>query len=530
MQDGTDSNRSVLTEAERARLPGLTAAVLTGPAPAGVLLGILAELDTEQRPALAAAVFESVVWRADVRHYWVHFRMAKVYAALGPARDDAAFLMAAAAVQMQPDWDASNQPFRELFAVLQRRGEARAAVEVFLAAAELTPERPPAEPWAMAPLLRDTGLTLPGAEPAPPRPGSRLTHYVAGAEERPAWTCPAYGGALPAGLEPLGEAMARTSVEVAELPDAELLICNDATVVLDRDGTLHADLSVCAYPELVRRKFERLAARGEAIETRDAEDAVVIADRFPGPNLCHFLLDQITRLALYQRAGVDVAEALVIGPEVQAEFQRHILRLAGVAQTLGAGRLARVRAERLWVSSNCRGTRHQHAAHLGAPWAVEFARATLGGRGQHGQRRLYVSRGDVAARQVVNEDEVMALLAPHGFELIQPGRLPYEAQLAAFRGASHVIAPHGAALTHMIVMPAGAHVLEMFHPLYGTYAFALQAAAAGLRYAAMLARDFEFDTPAWNDPGVADARHDRYLARHMRVDLTALRHYLADVL
>jgi capsular polysaccharide biosynthesis protein len=160
---------------------------------------------------------------------------------------------------------------------------------------------------------------------------------------------------------------------------------------------------------------------------------------------------------------------------------------------------------------------------------VAFIGATLGGRGSKGWRRLYVSRADAAARRVVNEAEVMALLEPHGFETIVPGQLPYDAQIAAFKQASHVIAPHGAGLSHLVLCPPDAHVLEIFHPLYGTASFGAQADAAGLRYAAMVARDWDSDAPQWNDPAVLGSGSGRFGERNMRVDLDTLSGYLATV-
>jgi capsular polysaccharide biosynthesis protein len=240
------------------------------------------------------------------------------------------------------------------------------------------------------------------------------------------------------------------------------------------------------------------------------------------------LFDQISRLALYRRLNVDTGRALVIGPEIGMPAQRDIFRLADVGAHLGTDRVARLRARRLWVSSNCRQLRHP--GHLGAAWAVDYVQTILGGRGSKGWRRLYVSRADAGARRVVNEAEVMALLEPHGFEAIVPGRLPYHAQIAAFKQASHVIAPHGSALAHAVLCPPGAQVLELFHPLYGTAAYAMQAAAAGLRYAALVARDWDSDAPAWNDPVLAAASLGRFGGRDMRVDLTVLSRYLATVL
>jgi capsular polysaccharide biosynthesis protein len=526
MDASSVQNRNELTAADRERLPGLVAGVLAGKPPVNAMLSLLAELDREINPALAVAVFESVVWRANVNHYWVWFQVAKAYTALGPSRDDAAFITGALAVQMQPDWPPSTQPFRSLFLILNRRGRARDAVDLFLHEMELHPQAPAAEPHEIAPLLHLVSVALPVG--AAPRPDSRRDHRVVDADSRAPWECPVFGGAMPYALRPLASGMPRPAIDVAELPDAEVLIYHDSTVVRDRDSRLHEDLSVSDFPELVHRRLERLEQASGPVECHEADAAVVILDRYAHQNLCHFLLDQVSRLALYRRAGVDPGSVLVISPEPRTDFQKRILARAGVTRWLGTGRQARVKAGRLWVSTNCRGL--EHAGHRGSDWPVAFAREILGGQGERGWRRLYISRADATARQVVNEAEVIALLDPYGFEPIVPGRMPYEAQVAAFRQASHVIAPHGAALAHIVLCPPGAHVLEMFNPLYGTAAYAMQAAACGLNYAAMVTRDGVSDAPEWNDPDLADVSQSQHGPRSLRVDLPVLRAYLATVI
>ena len=92
-----------------------------------------------------------------------------------------------------------------------------------------------------------------------------------------------------------------------------------------------------------------------------------------------------------------------------------------------------------------------------------------------------------------------------------------------------MIAPHGAALTHLPLCPPDARVLELFHPLYGTAAYALLAAAVGIDYAALVGRDWESDAPAWNQPREAHELGSLFLDRHFRVDLEALSGYLATV-
>ena len=125
---------------------------------------------------------------------------------------------------------------------------------------------------------------------------------------------------------------------------------------------------------------------------------------------------------------------------------------------------------------------------------------------------------------------MIALLEPFGFEVIVPGQMPYEAQLAAFRQASHVISAHGAALAHMVLCPPGTHILELFNPLYGTGAYAMQAAVCGVHYAAMVTRDGQSDAPEWNDPELTDVTRSQHGARNLWVDPAALLAYLATVM
>jgi len=67
---------------------------------------------------------------------------------------------------------------------------------------------------------------------------------------------------------------------------------------------------------------------------------------------------------------------------------------------------------------------------------------------------------------VANEAELLALLEPHGFVVVQCERLSLGEQIALFRGASHIVAPHGASLTNLL-HARRACVLELFQVDHG---------------------------------------------------------------
>ncbi len=492
--------------------------ILAVPNPAETLLLALEELDATQDIATQAALFESVFWRADIRHYWVFHRMSRVYAELG--RDEAAVMLAGFAAQMQPEWVPTSQPYRALFRDFVGRGMAGVALDVFERQTRFHPEKPIAERHEVEPLLRALGQEAPVA---PAGSSRRRDHRVVAAEQRVGTPIRAGLGPVPHGLHALTRPMARDAIDVVELADGELLICHDAVVVCDGNGVVQPDLSVCAYPELVRRRF---AAEAE-MERHEVSEAVLILDAFPPPNLGHFLLDQVNRLELYRRAGADLSRALVVGPALRTAYQHEIAARAGISAMLGTDRMGRVRARNLWVSSECRAL--QHPAHLAAGWAIEHARAVLGGRGTVGRRRLYVSRADAATRRVLGEEALGAALSARGYETIVPGHMPYREQLECFRTASHVVAAHGAALAHLVLCPPGTHVLELFHPLYGSWAYAMLAEACGLDYEALVGRDGVSDAPELNDPALVDLGAGLFGERHMRVAPERLEAWLERV-
>jgi capsular polysaccharide biosynthesis protein len=507
---------------------GLIARILAASAPAQMLEQTIAELEAAQDYALSAAVYEAVCYRVPVHDYWLHFRMCKAYGALGPAGESAAFAQAAAVVQLQPDGPGSDQAYRTLFLSFLRRGMDRAALDLFRHQMRHVPQHPSALPHELAPILQRLGEAgaLEGPQ-HPPAPIAHTLHPVVAEDIRPPSTFPTFGGATHYALLPILQPMTRPAIAVGEFANAEVLIYRNIVVVVDSAGNIAEPFCVGDYPQAVRSRIAASERAGELTAAQDVEEAVVIADRFPAPNICHFLCDQITRLALYRRLRVDTARVLVIGPEEAMPAQTSILRRAGVAAHLGTDRIARLRVRRLWVSSTCRGV--CHVAHHGAGWAMEYIHDITGGRGSKGWRRLYLSRNDAQLRRVVNEDAVMALLEPLGFERIVPGQMSHDSQMAAFKQASHIVAPHGAALGHLPLCPPDAQVLEIFHPLYGTYAYAMLAAAVGLRYAAMIARDALSDAPEWNDPAAVDIGARRFLDRNMRVDLGTLSEYLASI-
>jgi capsular polysaccharide biosynthesis protein len=491
--------------------------IVASRAPDELLLAALERLERVGDWPCSARLFEAVWHRlAPLANYWLYFRMMRVYAALG--RPDASALLAALTVQVEPDAPSAREAFQRLFRRFHAAGRSHDGAVLRARYAQIGPD----EPLLDAAEATQTGALAQVA--LPPRTGRR-DHAVVPAEMRPAQTWTHYGNGVPAGLGELRGIMTRRALRIAELRDAEVLTWDDAVAVFSADGTPQLDLSVRCFPALLRRQMDRRRDYGFAEEGVTLDEAALANDQFPPPNVCHFLADHATRVAAYRRVGVDLSRLTVIGPPLRTEYQRETIGRLGVGAWRSTSPPARLRVRRLWVCSNCRHL--QHPAHWGADWAVASVRALFDVAPRSPSRRLLLSRADMTYRRIANEPELAELLCARGFEVLVPGRLPFAEQIAAFRDASHIVGPHGGAFGNLLFCAPGTHVLETFHPQYGTWAYAMLAAPLGLDYASLVGTDAQdASAPEFNDPAWPLAQRNDHSDRDMRVDVTELRRWL----
>jgi len=174
-------------------------------------------------------------------------------------------------------------------------------------------------------------------------------------------------------------------------------------------------------------------------------------------NYYHWMTEALPRLELYERAGVAID--LFYAPTRHA-FHRESLALLGIppARVLPATGTAHFEADGLVVAPLddvlAREKIEYLAERLGAA-----ARCT----GASGPR-LFVARRGRRSRAIVNESAVIAALEPLGFIPCRLETLPLGAQVAAFRGAECVVAPHGAGLTNLAFCRPGTRVVEIGTP------------------------------------------------------------------
>lgn len=102
--------------------------------------------------------------------------------------------------------------------------------------------------------------------------------------------------------------------------------------------------------------------------------------------------------------------------------------------------------------------------------------------------RVYVARGDATHRRIVNEGEVIALLAIFGFAMVTPGQMSFAEQVATFRAARCILGTHGAGLTNLLWASEGASIIEFMPEGFFDVGYRFLAPIAGHRHAAIVCR------------------------------------------
>ncbi|HZU79694.1 MAG TPA: glycosyltransferase family 61 protein [Acidimicrobiales bacterium] len=298
---------------------------------------------------------------------------------------------------------------------------------------------------------------------------------------------------------------------VARLPRGRV-VGSYGAVVTD-DDTLLFDLS--PYYGAFRAAQHPISLRWRLPPPEDLDGTVAVLTTRGVDNYYHFLTDVLPRLELLRRAGAGADRYVV---ERRTRFQRELLDRLAVTDDVALSPSAHphVRAERLVAAS-------LPDSHLQAPpWMVAWLRDTLLPESAPvARRRLYVTRGHKRnTRRVENEDAVLKLLAPYGFEVVDPGALSVAEQIDAFAGAELVVGPHGAGLTNIVFCPAGATVVELFPPDYVNVCYwNLASAVDGLRYRYLV-----------NGPVTRRRGAQLGVASDVTVDLDGLRTLVEDAL
>lgn len=300
----------------------------------------------------------------------------------------------------------------------------------------------------------------------------------------------AHPGAMPGWFAEYSHHAVTDDLHLARIRGGYLLHLEHAPVVLNAAADAVLQDFSGRYAPLVNYVDRDLSA-----VLRDARHVpgrvFVLGDEIQPLNYCHWTIDALPRLDALRRQGGGADVTVAVTP-LSDPFQRETLHRCGFddAHIVELGPMQALRADELLVTSDLPAP--PHPAFKASPWALRFLRRHLGPAGapeslRRGDgRRLYVSRGDGGRRRIVNEAELVAELRQMGVEPVTLSGRSVREQASLFATASFVVGAHGAGLANIAFAPRGAALLELFPGSYGTPAYYILAAGAGLEYRYLL--------------------------------------------
>lgn len=301
-----------------------------------------------------------------------------------------------------------------------------------------------------------------------------------------------------------------------EFPAAGVLVLQGALLygqsgwLFSKEGYLLPDHSWYGRHVNEMTEIPRFLHRGDAI----AGVGLALASDFAVNSYGHFLLDCLSRLALFYQAGFTLADVDYLfcpkPPSKTAQRFFEQLGLAGRTCIWADDNRERVIRTETLIAPTFPGTRRNYPS-----WLPAFLQQKLLSSSPTPSRRLYISRAG-CRRNVANEAAIVAILKKYNFEIYDPAQ--HANQPHDFAEAAIIVGPHGGGLADLAFCQPGTVVLELLpsdhlYPYYYTLAD-----AAGLAYGYLLGEStHQRRQGAWGpsayDFSINEAEFERALAQ-----------------
>ena len=219
-------------------------------------------------------------------------------------------------------------------------------------------------------------------------------------------------------------------------------------------------------------------------------------------NYYHWLLYHLPKIMVLQDLGAEPGLLIPGQGALRAVIEASLEALGIESSRLRSAPAGAMRADPLWVVE---------ADRFDPQLLQELRRRIVGCKGP-ASRRVYLSRERTRRRRLANAPDVTGPLGGAGFETVRAEELTFQEQVALASSTEILVGVHGAALTNMLFMPEGAHVIELANPEYPSPAFYALASALGLRYWLVWGRQREDRGPGTLDVEVDPREVERVIA------------------
>lgn len=179
----------------------------------------------------------------------------------------------------------------------------------------------------------------------------------------------------------------------------------------------------------------------------------------------HFMFNEVLPLLRSLENNPELHDASLLIRENFTDYQNSVVNLVKKhypdLKTVTVDSDTRIECENLLVYCNKREklvdymTHGETLNHL-RRWFLQWTETT----DLKPYKRIYISRNRYKYRNLENEEEVIALLEPLGFEIVLPELLSFKDQVTLFSSAQLIVATSGSALNNLLFCKPGTSIIE----------------------------------------------------------------------
>lgn len=181
-------------------------------------------------------------------------------------------------------------------------------------------------------------------------------------------------------------------------------------------------------------------------------------------NYWHLLIDYLPRLICLKEINLNNT-FILINEDILDKFQLFILKILDQMNLKNVKFIKINRINRLYKFENL-----FIPSRPSINFAYDFYDKIIGKFiDKKPLKNLYIKRGNVSNRKVINEIEVEKLLSKYNYEIIDCAKLSVDDQIKKFSSAKNIIIVHGASLANLLFAPDNINVVEIRSNINGEF-------------------------------------------------------------
>ena len=188
-----------------------------------------------------------------------------------------------------------------------------------------------------------------------------------------------------------------------------------------------------------------------------------------GDNYWHLLIDFVPRLACLKNLSCEEIK-VIIPQNLPEKFFNFIIKVCNLLNVNEISFLKINRENLIYYFESLIFTSKPNIFFTSLFYNKLFSNSVIKTR----DKNLYIKRGAVKKRKVLNEDEVVKFLKKYKYVAIDCSNLSIKEQIKTFSQAKNIIIPNGAAMANLIFVPNNINVIEIRSNIDGDYSRSIQ--------------------------------------------------------